>query len=73
MPALAGRIKRLEAAVHVLAGPCTQCGRSPGRWDENHPRRLSCTFDPPEVKHCPRCGAQTVYSLTFESPQEPPL
>ena len=70
MPALAGRIKRLERAVCVLAGPCIVCGRTPGRWITTQPRALSFTFEPRKPAWCRRCGEPTVYVLTLEDPTE---
>jgi len=72
MPALLGRIKRLESRVQVLAGPCTVCGRWPSRRDELQPHALRYSFEPGEPAWCPLCGKQTVYVFTFESPKDTP-
>ena len=72
MPALAGRIKRLETVTGARLTPCPTCGRLPNGLIPSRHRQLRATFDPPETLHCPRCGALTVYVLTLESATDAP-
>ena len=72
MPSLAGRLRRLEAFTGARLTPCPECGRLPNGCLLGSPHRLVATFDVPETTQCPKCGAQTVYVLTLESPEDVP-
>jgi len=70
MPALLGRIRRLERVVDTRCQSCPECGRWPGGFDALRHRPMRYTFEPREPASCTTCGQPTVLVLELESPKD---